>query len=61
MALRLTKAVGYQEYRTESGFGTFEIREAIEVNMVYSDDSDNPESIDFEWDLISFTEYEAKF
>lgn len=33
VALRVTKAVDYEEYRTENGFGTFEIRDGIEISM----------------------------
>ena len=33
VALRVTKAVDYEEYRTENGFGTFEIRNGIEISM----------------------------
>ena len=60
MALRLTQAVGYQDYLTDSGIGTFEIREAIEVNMVSSDELDEPLPIDFDWEIVSFTEYEVQ-
>lgn len=37
VALRLTQAVKQEEYLTENGFGTFEIRDAIEVKMAPSD------------------------
>ena len=37
VALRVTKAVDYEEYRTENGFGTFEIRDGIEISMQPSD------------------------
>ena len=33
VALRVTKAVDYEEYRTENGFGTFETRDGIEISM----------------------------
>jgi len=33
VALRVTAAVNYEEYLTEKGFGTFEIRDAIEIKM----------------------------
>lgn len=33
VALRLTSAVDYEEYLTEKGYDTFEIRDAIEVKI----------------------------
>ena len=60
VALRLTQAVGYQDYLTEDGYSTFEIRDAVEVNMVSSDVSDDVVPIEFSWEIVSFSEYEAK-
>ena len=62
VALRKTQAIGFEEYLTESGYDTFEIRDAIEVKMLPSDSVEDAEAIniDFSWEIISFTEYEAK-
>ena len=61
VALRKTQAVGFEEYLTESGYDTFEIRDAIEVKMLPADSVEDAEAIniDFSWEIISFTEYEA--
>jgi len=54
--------VDFKEYLTETGYDTFEIRDAIEVKMLPSDSVEDEEAIniDFSWEIISFTEYEAK-
>lgn len=65
VALRMTQAVSENEistekYLTDDGIAEFEIRNAIEVNMASSDATDEPIKIDFSWEIISFTEYEAQ-
>ena len=60
VALRVTAAINYEEYRTDNGFGTFEIRDGIEVSMQPSDQVDEIVPIEFDWEIVSFTEYEAQ-
>lgn len=62
VALRITQAVSFEEYLTDSGYDTFEIRDAIEVSMIPADALEGQEAIkiDFSWEVISFTEDEAK-
>lgn len=65
VALRLTQAVTENEvstetYLTDEGYGEFEIRNAIEVNMSPSDATEEPVKIDYSWEIVSFTEYEAE-
>ena len=52
--------MGYQDFLTDNGYSTFEIRDAVEVNMVSADVSDDPIPIEFSWEIVSFTEDEAK-
>ena len=65
VALRLTQAISENEittetYLTDEGYADFQIRNAIEVNMAPSDATEDPIQVDFSWEIISFTEYEAK-
>ena len=60
VALRVAAAVSYEEYLTENGFGTFEIRDAIEVKMQPSDQVEETVPIDFTWEILSISEYEAQ-
>lgn len=65
VALRLTQAVSEnevntKEYLTENGIGQFQIRDAVEVKMKPSSVSDDPVKIEFSWEIVSFTEYEAE-
>lgn len=45
---------------TDEGIGEFQIRNAIEVSMQSADQSDDPVEIEFSWEIVSFTQYEAE-
>jgi len=52
VALRLTQALKEETYLTNDGLGTFEVRNAIEVNYRNADE-DNPVKVGFSWELVS--------
>ena len=59
VALRWLKAVqneiSTEQFLTNTGMSDFEIRNAIEVNIVPSDITEDPIKVDFSWEIKSFT------
>ena len=59
VALRWLGAVQSQittkQFLTDTGLTNFEIRSAFEVNIDYSDTTEDPTKYDFSWEIKSFT------
>lgn len=69
VALRMTKAINVsdrvsdvkiEEYLTDDGIRQFEIRNAIEVKMEASDETEDPIEVNFSWEFTKFTPNEAE-
>ena len=59
VALRWLNAVQSEitteQFLTNTGLSNFEIRKAFEVNIKYSDTTEDPIKYDFSWEIKSFT------